>query len=48
MKSDSLTKMVVHNKSLLFKKVRDNILFFVLSKGVAILAHPFFGHNFCD
>lgn len=33
MKSDSLTKMVVHNKSLLFKKVRDNILFFVLSKG---------------
>ena len=42
MKSDSLTKMVVHNKSLLFKKVRDNILFFVLSKGVAFLAPIFF------
>lgn len=34
--------MVVHNKSLLFKKVRDNILFFVLSKGVAFLAPIFF------
>ena len=42
MKSDNLTKMVVHNKSLLFKKVRDNILFFVLSKGVAFLAPIFF------